>query len=145
MRAASLALAAALLLAACGPSQDSTPAAPAPPASAPAPKVDFSRPLNALGNEPFWALKIRPEGLVFSAPDSPDIAAANPGPAVQADRATWSATGGDGAPLSVVLTAVVCEDGMSGVNYPFTAAVSAGGRALTGCAAYADAMPRPAS
>jgi uncharacterized membrane protein len=31
---------------------------------------------------------------------------------------------------------------MSGFSYPFTAAVEVQGRTLTGCAAYADAMPR---
>ena len=137
------ALAALLLLAACGQSQDTTPSQPPPPADAPAATVDFSRPLNALGNEPFWALKIRPEGLVFSAPDAKDILARNDGPKVEADRASWSGLGDDGATLAVVLKAGACQDGMSGLNYPFTATVQAGGRALTGCAAYADAMPRP--
>ncbi|OYX31177.1 MAG: hypothetical protein B7Y99_10725 [Caulobacterales bacterium 32-69-10] len=147
MRAAALLLGTVLvLLAACNRSGDSNPA-PEPPADAPAeaavrPTVDFSRPLNALGNEPFWALKIRPEGLSFSAPDAKDITARNEGPKVDTDQATWSAAGSDGAPLSVVLKAAVCEDGMSGLNYPFTATLSAGGKALSGCAAYADAMPR---
>ncbi|HTI67552.1 MAG TPA: hypothetical protein VL460_08435 [Caulobacteraceae bacterium] len=141
--AAPILIAAALALAACGKSQDSTPAAPPPPADAPAAGVDFSRPLNALGAEPFWALKIRPEGLVFSAAAAKDVLARNDGPKVEADEATWTARGGDGAPLTAVLKASVCQDPTSGLNYPFTATVNAGGRALTGCAAYADAMPRP--
>jgi uncharacterized membrane protein len=133
---------AALALAACGKSQDATPTAPEPPADAPAAAaVDFSRPLNALGEEPFWALKIRPEGLTFSAAGAKDVAARNDGPKVEADQATWSAAGDDGAPLMATLKAQVCQDPMSGLSYPFTANVNAGGRALTGCAAYADAMP----
>jgi uncharacterized membrane protein len=144
MRAAALMFGTALLLlVACNRSGDSNPA-PEPPADAPAapPTVDFSRPLNLLGTEPFWSLKIRPEGLTFSAPDAKDVTAKNEGPKVETDQATWSAVGSDGAPLSVVLSAKVCQDGMSGLNYPFTATVNAGGRPLTGCAAYADAMPR---
>lgn len=130
------------LLAACSRSGDSNPA-PEPPADAPAaPTADFSRPLNALGTEPFWSLKIRPEGLTFSAPEAKAVTAKNDGPKVEADQAAWSAAGSDGAPLSVVLKAAVCQDGMSGLSYPFTATVNAGGRALTGCAAYADAMPK---
>jgi len=135
-------LAALLALCACGRSQDSTPAQPPPPADA-APATDFSRPLNALGNEPFWAVKIRPEGIVFSAPDMADVTAPNQGPAAEPDRAVWTGAGSDGATLAVTLTAKVCQDTMSGANYPFTASVQAAGRTWTGCAAYADAMPRP--
>lgn len=143
MRAEALALGAALLLlAGCGKSSDSTPA-PTPPADAPpAPTTDFSRPLNGLGNEPFWAVKIRPEGLTFSAAGAKDITAPNDGPKVEADQATWSANGSDGMPIAVMLKAMVCQDGASGVSYPFTATVNAGGRLLNGCAAYADAMPQ---
>ena len=71
------------------------------------------------------------------------MAARNEGPKVQGDEASWSGRGDDGAPVAVTVRAAVCQDGMSGVSYPFSATVHAAGRALTGCAAYADAMPRP--
>jgi uncharacterized membrane protein len=143
--AAPLLIAALVALAACGQSDDASHDALQPPADAPAPPpapspttaTDFSRPLNLLGNEPFWALKIRPDGLTFSAPDQADVAVANPRPAVSGTTAVWSA----GA-LTATLKAEVCQDGMSGLNYPFKAVVEMGGKTLTGCAAYADAMPR---
>jgi len=145
MRATLTAIAAAFTLAglcACGRSQDATQAAP-PPADAPAAPADFSRPLNALGNEPFWSLKIRAEGLTFSAPDLQDVTAPNPGPQAEAKRAVWTAGGSDGAPVTATLAEQACQDSMSGAVYPFAAEVRAAGRTWTGCAAYADAMPKP--
>ena len=131
------------LLAACGRSQDSTPSQPPPPADAPAPAAaDFSRPLNALGDQPFWALKIRPEGLTFSTTGAKDTMARNDGPRIEGDGATWSATDAGGQTLTATLKAEVCQDPMTGLSYPFTATVAAGGKALRGCAAYADAMPK---
>jgi uncharacterized membrane protein len=139
-------LIAAATLAACGKSQDSTPAAPPPPADAPPPTAaDFSRPLNALGDEPFWALKIRAEGLTFSTTAEKDVAVPNGGPKAAADQAVWSATDPDGKPLTATLRATVCQDPMTGLSYPFTATVVVGGRTLHGCAAYADAMPKGGS
>lgn len=145
MRAAApLLIAALFVLAACGQSNDAAqgelqPPADAPPVLPPSPTTatDFSRPLNLLGNEPFWAVKIRPEGLTFSAPDQADVTVPNPRPAVSGLQGVWTAAG-----LTARLKAQVCQDGMSGLNYPFIATVETGGRTLTGCAAYADAMPR---
>ncbi|HTK34780.1 MAG TPA: hypothetical protein VL358_05765 [Caulobacteraceae bacterium] len=135
----------AALLAACGKSQDSTPVAPPPPADAPATTADFTRPLNALGDAPFWALKIRPDGLTFSTTAEKDLIVRNRGPRAGADQAVWSATDGDGKPLTAVLRAKVCQDPATGLSYPFTATVETGGRTLSGCAAYADAMPKGGS
>ena len=142
MRAAAPLLIAALaVLAPCGRSGDAAQGELQPPADAsqPAPTTaaDFSRPLNLLGNEPFWAVKIRPEGLTFSAPDQADVTVANPSPAVSGLEAVWTT-----AALKATLRAEVCQDGMSGLNYPFVATVEIDGRTLTGCAAYADQMPR---
>ncbi len=148
MRHAALALILPLaLLAACGPSSDSTPSAPEPPAdapapapaAAPAPATDFSRPINALGTEPFWALKIRPEGLNFSEPQKPDLNAKNPGPEVAGEQGVWSGQG-----IEAALTAGVCQDGMSDRSYPFKAVVKVGGKTLSGCATYADDKQPPA-
>jgi uncharacterized membrane protein len=132
------------LLAACGKSEDATTPAPEPPAdapanvTAPAPATDFTRPINALGNEPFWALKIRPEGLTFSEAGKSDRTEANPGPKAAGTRASWT-----GATVEAVLTAAVCQDGMSDRVYPFTAEVKTGGKTLKGCATYADEAPAP--
>ena len=140
--AAPMLIVALFALAACGQSGD-TQGELQPPADAPAPApspttaTDFSRPINLLGNEPFWALKIRPEGLTFSAPDQADVTVPNPRPAISGVDAVWTT-----AALTATLKAEVCQDGMSGLNYPFKATVEIDGKTLTGCAAYADAMPR---
>jgi uncharacterized membrane protein len=138
MRHAVLALIAPLaVLAACSKSEDATPTAPEPPAdapaAAPAPATDFARPINALGTEPFWALKIRPEGLSFSEPGQADRNEKNPGPKVEGDHAVWS-----GERIEATLTSGVCRDGMSDRAYPLVAVVKTGGKTLNGCAAYAD-------
>jgi uncharacterized membrane protein len=141
MRHAVLALSPPLVLfAACGPSNDATPAAPEPPADAPAvaPGTDFARPLNALGTEPFWGLKIRPEGLSFSEPGKAVREEKNPGAKVEGDRASWNGEG-----IEATLTAGVCRDGMSDRVFPFVAMVKVGGRTLNGCAAYADEAAGP--
>jgi uncharacterized membrane protein len=144
MRVAGPLLAAIFLLAACGQAeqQAAAPPTPAPPAASPqADAVDFSREVNLLGNEPFWAVKIRKGGLTFSAPDRADLTAPNPGPAITGSQAVWTADA-QGTPVKATLTAQVCQDGMSGLFYPFKAMVELEGRTLEGCAAYADAMPR---
>ena len=131
----------AAALAACGKSEDATPASPPPPADAPtATAADFSRPLNALGNDPFW--KIRPEGLTFSTTGAKDAVAHNDGPKVEGGQGTWTGSDAAGQPLTATLVSSVCQDPMSGLSYPFTASVVSGGRTLKGCAAYADAMPK---
>jgi uncharacterized membrane protein len=143
--ALTLAIFTALTLCACGKSQDATPGAPLPPADAPASApanavgtADFSRPLNALGTDPFWSLKIRPGGLSFSAAGAKDLAAPNPGPTGGPDQATWSAMSPDGRPLTASLRAAACQEAGAGQTYPFTATVQVGGKPLTGCGAYAD-------
>lgn len=141
MRVACLAsiLIAAAALAACGRSQDRTAAEPPAPADAPPAAADVSRPLNAIGTEPFWSLRIRSDGLTFSAPDQADVTAPASVPAVAGATARWTGTGSDGKPLTVSLAAAACSDGMSDAVHPFTAAVEAGGRSLKGCATYAAA------
>jgi uncharacterized membrane protein len=134
-------LAGLALLAGCGrgqdPAQAPPPAAAPRPAPAPTDATDFARPLNLLGNEPFWSVKLRPDALTFSAPDQADVTAPNPGPSVSGVQAVWTA-----GQIKATVTAKVCQDGMSGFTYPFTAVVEVAGRTLTGCGAYADAMPR---
>lgn len=157
MRAAAAPASALLLtllaLAACGRAGDSAENA-VPPADAPsetsteAPPppsttdgVNYTRPLNLLGNEPFWALKIRPEGLSFSAPDQADQTATNPGPVVIGEQGLWMTKSGE-AEWKITLDPKVCQDGMSGLLYPFTAELVMGEKTYQGCAAYADAMPK---
>jgi len=139
MRASRITLLAALgalALAACGRSNEQ-PAAP-PPAAA----LDVKRPLNALGTEPFWSLKIRPEGLSYSDVEIPMIEAPDPVFEPEGAGASWTAAVQDGRRLAVHLEAKVCS-GLAGLSYPFTAQLTLGTKAMTGCAAYADEMPKP--
>lgn len=131
---------AVLVLAACSPSPESSEAPPIDVSPATLAGVDLSRPIRALGNEPFWAVEITPEGLVYSGVDRPEQRADNPGPLLQGTTARYEATTGTGKPLSVALIATTCSDGMSDRTYPLTAVVKVDGETLTGCAASVSAL-----
>ena len=155
-----VALAALGLLAACGKAQDSTSAAPPPPADAPADgpssspapsaaptlsstaaAIDPGRAIDAVGTEPFWALQIRPETLNFSTPEKPMRRAKNTGLSIEPGMAVWMTTLPGGGAIKASVSVKDCSDGMSERRYPFTVALEAEGRTLKGCAAYADAPP----
>ncbi|MEN5147131.1 COG3650 family protein [Brevundimonas diminuta] len=142
MRAVILSAAAlSLALAAC-----SQPAGKAPDAAKAEPRalagVDLDQPVRVLGNEPFWAVDIKPEGLTYSGLDRAEQKAANPGPALQGNLASWTSKTEAGNDLVVTLTATDCSDGMSDRTYPLTAKVEIGGETLTGCAAATAAIER---
>lgn len=152
MRAAP-ALLVLLALSACGRSADTTGSAPAAPADAPPsaspqapaaePKIEVGRAINLVGNEPFWAVKIRNSTLSYSAPDEEDFTTPPKAPEISERAATWIGER-DGRTLRVMLQLAVCQDGMSGMLFPMSAEVEIDGKVLHGCAAYADAMPKPA-
>jgi uncharacterized membrane protein len=107
----------------------------APPAPAPVlGGVDLTKPVNALGTEPFWGLEIRTDQIKFSGMDRPDKLTANRGAVIEGDTATWRAASA-GVDLSVALTAGQCSDGMSDRTYPLKAHVEVGGELFDGCAA----------
>lgn len=137
-----LALTALAVLAACSPAPDTS--EPAEPAAAAAPAVlagvDLSRPLRALGTEPFWAVELTGSELVYSGVDRPEQRAPQGRPRMQGTMATWEATTTQGTPLTVTLTATECSDGMSDRTYPLTALVKVGEETLTGCAATTAAI-----
>src|SRR4051812_2555560 len=112
---------AGLALAACQPQ---APAArrPPPTADAPAPvaRPDFSRPLTARGNEPFWALAIDGTHVRLARPDHPEVTAETPAPVVQGGRATWVAMA-PGQQITITLYESPCSDGMSDRSYSLTA------------------------
>ena len=131
-------------LAGCG--EKPAPAAPAAdPALAqdPSQRVsDFSQPMTARGNEPFWALVMNGTNFTLKRPDHPDVAFTTPGAAIQAGRATWIATSADGQPLTVTLYISDCSDGMSDLTYPMTAEVVLRNESLRGCAMKTADLPR---
>jgi uncharacterized membrane protein len=132
----------ALALASCGP-ETSKPAAPAAPANAAAPgKVsDFSQPITARGNEPFWALIIDGVSFTLKRPDLPDLVATAPGARIQPGQASWTATAPDGRVLKVSLYVSECSDGMSDLDYPMSAEVELANETLRGCAAKTSELP----
>lgn len=140
MRIAALLSLPFLVLAACSPSPDSPEPAPIDVSPATLAGVDLGRPIRALGNEPFWAVEITPEALVYSGVDRPEQTADNPGPMLQGTTARYEATTVAGKPLSVALIATTCSDGMSDRTYPLTAVVKVDGETLTGCAASVAAL-----
>ena len=140
MRIPALFSLATLALAACSPSPDTPAAPPIDVSPATLAGVDLGRPIRALGNEPFWAVTIKPEGIVYSGVDRPEQTADNPGPLLQGTTARYEATTGTGKPLTVALIATTCSDGMSDRTYPLTAVVKVDGETLTGCAASVSAL-----
>lgn len=151
---------AALAFAACSPKPASdmpaggaTPPADAPaatpaeasvpaPAAAPASGPDFTKPINAVGTEPFWAVDIRGDSLKLAGPDRKDLLVTGGGPTVTGDTAVWQGKAADGTPLKVTLNVEACSDGMSDLAYPYRARVETTAEMLNGCAAPVDAWPK---
>lgn len=148
---------AALLLAACQPQSPDGKAAP-PPADAPEPpkaaeppegpeepaaSKEFTGDLDARGNEPFWALAIRPDKITFTRPDpEPPVVVDNPGAGVDdGQHAVWSTTK-DGKTFMVSLAQEECSDGMSDLKYPYLAVVTLGDQTFRGCAFKTGQQPR---
>ena len=132
-----LAPVAALALVACQPQAPDERPAPAPAAPA---TSDFSQPMTARGNEPFWSLSLDGTHLTLTRPDHPDLVAETPGAAIQPGRATWIARSADGQQLTVSLYVSECSDGMSDRRYPMTAEVVLRNEALRGCAAKTEEL-----
>ena len=136
MRTFAPAVLAALALAACSPPAEAP--GTAEPAPGPAPVLaglDLTRPLRALGTEPFWPVEMTGPEMIYSGADRPEQRAPQGEPRMQGTMAVWEATTTAGNPLKVTLTATDCSDGMSDRTYPLTAMVEIGGELLMGCAA----------
>lgn len=132
---------AVLAVAACSPPAEAPkepePAPQAPPVLA---GVDLTKPLRAIGTEPFWAVELTGSEMVYSGADRPEQRAPQNPPSVQGTMAVWESTTSAGNPLTVTLTATDCSDGMSNRTYPLTAMVRIGGETLMGCAATVSAI-----
>ncbi|MDP2765043.1 MAG: hypothetical protein Q8O54_09425, partial [Brevundimonas sp.] len=126
-----------LALAACSPAEE-----PAPPA-APEPGavlagVDLTRPVRALGTEPFWSVELTGTEMVYSSPEPPEQRAPQSRPVIQGTTASYQGATAAGTAFSVTLVATECSDGMSDRTYPLTARVEIGEEVLNGCAASVD-------
>ena len=125
----------------------SNPAASAPVASAPVPPppaIPSPRTASAVaangdrlvahGNEPFWAIEVDGDRLLWKTPELPE------GRALVAERRVHATgagyTGNDGGkPFSLVILVEPCSDGMSDRAYDYTATWTYAGQAMHGCAA----------
>lgn len=118
----------------------------------PAPKlmmlgeVDLSRPLRALGTEPFWGVEVSLDEIVFTGVDRADFRAVGPVLRLAGAGAVFTAEDASGAELTLTLKPDKCSDGMSDWVYPLSAEVTFGGETLSGCAAsqtMLDERPKP--
>lgn len=136
---------AAVALTACQPrvSNGTAAHAAAPPAAKPAGvATDFSQPMIARGNEPFWAVRIEGAKFTLQRPDQPDVAFEAPGARIVPGKGVWAARSADGKTLNLTLYVSDCSEGMSDLHYPFTAEVELAGQTLRGCAAKLSDLPK---
>lgn len=87
-------------------------------------------PVRARGNEPSWSLRIG-QRLVFKVGELTLDGTLPPLAAKGNSRTTQGSI--EGRSISVVLTATVCNDNMSGMPHPLTAQVTVDGRTYRGC------------
>lgn len=88
----------------------------------------------ASGNEPFWRLRVREDGIVLRSMESADeIVFPAPEKRGQPPLITFDSGELDAA-IRVTLERRRCIDTMSGARFAWAATVSSGGRELAGCA-----------
>ena len=90
----------------------------------------------ASGNEPFWRLQVRKDGVSLRSMDAPEeIVFAAPEKSEYAGLVTYYSSNSRGAEIRITLERGRCVDSMSGARYAWAATVDIDGRRLTGCAA----------
>ena len=94
----------------------------------------FAGPLNAAGETPFWSVRIREQGLFYTAPDRQQTTYPISGPNASGDQAIWTSKTPDGKSLKLTLSAKPCQDQATSIAYPFTASIEVGGQTMQGCA-----------
>jgi uncharacterized membrane protein len=141
-----LAILGLLALAGCGGKPEPAPAAAAPVAAAPPGGAgDYSKPIDASGTDPFWALTIRGATLTLTRPEGPALTATAPGAVIQPHQSSWTGKTADGRELKVTLYVSPCSDGMSDRVYTYAAEVVPPGESpLSGCADKTSALSKPA-
>ncbi|WP_374575125.1 COG3650 family protein [Phenylobacterium sp.] len=134
----------ALLLSACHPQAPDGSRAQPPadaaathiangPAGADDAPAAFRGDFNVHGAEPFWAARIRVDGITVMRPQIAPATAPNNGPHMAGPQAVWAASA-DGEPLVVAMVQQDCTDGMSDRVYGYAAELQLGDESFTGCA-----------
>lgn len=93
--------------------------------------IVLALPYRARGNEPFWALEIRADSMIFTTPERV-IGAVLPPSQIIAGGVRYSAAA-DGQPFVATVADEACADGMSGMPYPHTVSVTVLGTEYRGC------------
>jgi len=88
----------------------------------------------ANGNEPFWRLHIRENGMSMWSMDSPGERTFPPGEMDEEGALVTFNVSDPDAAIQVVLEKQRCTDSMSGSRYQYVATVDIDGRRLSGCA-----------
>ena len=141
-----------LLLCACGGQEDAGNAAvnvaanasePMPQAGIRLGSVDLSKPLRAVGTEPYWIVDIAPGDISYTdfSVDDPQPAPLYPvAPVVSGRGATYKTKTAKGDPVTITLTLEPCTGtGESDHDEPLAADVTIGSKTWHGCAG-----PKPA-
>lgn len=93
--------------------------------------ITLAMPYRARGNEPFWALEIRADSMIFTTPERV-IGTALPPSEILAGGVRYSAAAA-GQPFVATVGDAPCADGMSGMPYPHTVSVMVQGTEYRGC------------
>jgi uncharacterized membrane protein len=90
----------------------------------------------ANGNEPFWRLQVREDGITLRTMEAPDeMVFAAPQPNVHAGLVTYYSKNERDEEIRVTLERRRCVDSMSGARFAWAATVDVGGGRFSGCAA----------
>ncbi len=101
------------------------------------------------GTEPFWSLQIsEAEGGIFLKNMADETGTQLAWTEPRSDNTTsWVyETGSEDAPLKIVIKKGKCNDGMSDIEYGYSAEITVSGETLRGCAVRGgETVPRPAN
>lgn len=101
------------------------------------PKPSAAPSFQVIGTEPFWGITVKPNGIVYSTPDSPQItfpyvaplaAQGRPADLVRVYRLQGRTPG------TLVIRRGACNDGMSDRKYDYNATLVLGNNVREGCA-----------
>jgi len=140
MRLIALAVASVVMLSACSQPEPLPAPEPAPEPAVILAGVDLTKPVRAIGTEPFWSVELTGTEMIYSGVDRPEQRAPQPRAVIQGTTVTVAGTTAGGTAIRVMLAATECSDGMSDRSYPLSAIVKVGDETLTGCAASSEAI-----
>jgi uncharacterized membrane protein len=88
----------------------------------------------ARGTEPFWAVEVNEDRIVWRQPDAPKEIAFGAPQTEDVEGAVRYVASGDGHEVEVLIDAEVCRDAMSGEYFAYSAKAKLDTREFSGCA-----------